>query len=108
MWHGRDGCTVGSPAGGGSLDQVGDGVGSRFVDGVAARHLDDGRAGALGHRPPRRAAGRSPANDAEKSARSRNKYPSLDGRIGGAGTPGGGSAGRDPTDSPLTGANAAT
>src|SRR5258706_4100129 len=54
------------------------------------------------------AADTSPANDAANLSRSRNKNPSTGGRIGGTGAPGGGSAMRVFTDSPLSGANAAT
>src|SRR5438034_231943 len=52
-------------------------------------------------------AGRSPANDAGNFSRSRKRKPSLGGRIGGTGAPGGGSAISVLTDSPLSGANAA-
>src|SRR3954447_1127164 len=54
-----------------------------------------------------RSAGRSPANDAWNFSRSRNRNPSCGGRIGGTGAPGGGSAIRVFTDSPLSGAKAA-
>src|SRR6266536_3853899 len=50
----------------------------------------------------------SAANDAGNFALSRNRYPSCGGRIGGTGAPGGGSFISDDTDSPLSGANAAT
>src|SRR5690348_7603239 len=53
------------------------------------------------------AAGTSAANDAANLPLSRNTKPSLGGRIGGTGAPGGGSAIRELTDSPLSGANAA-
>src|SRR6266705_117206 len=49
----------------------------------------------------------SPANDAWNFSRSRNRKPSLGGRIGGTGAPGGGLAISVFTDSPLSGANAA-
>src|SRR6266498_467634 len=52
-------------------------------------------------------AGRSPANDAWNFSRSKNRKPSVGGRIGGTGAPGGGSAISVFTDSPLSGANAA-
>jgi hypothetical protein len=53
------------------------------------------------------AAGRSAANEPANLSRSRNRNPSLGGRIGGTGAPGGGSAISELTDSPLSGANAA-
>src|SRR5437762_4486350 len=49
----------------------------------------------------------SAAKDARNFARSRNRYPSCGGRIGGTGAPGGGSLIRDDTDSPWSGAKAA-
>src|SRR5580765_91492 len=49
----------------------------------------------------------SAANDAANFARSRNRKPSLGGRMGGTGAPGGGFAISVWTDSPLSGANAA-
>ncbi len=52
-------------------------------------------------------AGRSPAKEAWNLSRSRKRKPSLGGRIGGYGAPGGGSAISVLTDSPLSGANAA-
>ena len=52
-------------------------------------------------------AGRSAAKEAWNFSRSRSNKPSLGGRIGGTGAPGGGSAIRVLTDSPLSGANAA-
>lgn len=54
-----------------------------------------------------RSAGTSAAKEAANRLRSRNRKPSRGGRIGGTGAPGGGSAMRLPTDSPLSGANAA-
>src|SRR4051794_19296971 len=53
-------------------------------------------------------AGRSPAKDAANLSRSRYRLPSRGGRIGGTGAPGGGSAMRVLTDSPLSGAKAVT
>src|SRR5262245_34560471 len=50
----------------------------------------------------------SAANDAWNLALSRNKKPSCGGRIGGTGASGGGSLIRLFTDSPLSGAKAAT
>src|SRR5580700_2739213 len=52
-------------------------------------------------------SGTSAAKEAANLSRSRNRNPLLDGRIGGTGAPGGGSAIRELTDSPLSGANAA-
>jgi hypothetical protein len=52
-------------------------------------------------------AGRSAANEPWNFSRSKNKNPSVGGRIGGTGAPGGGSAMRVLTDSPLSGAKAA-
>lgn len=52
-------------------------------------------------------ASTSPAKEAGNFALSRNKKPSCGGSIGGTGAPGGGSLTSDPTDSPLSGANAA-
>src|SRR6266540_1122089 len=52
-------------------------------------------------------AGRSAANEAWNFSRSRSRKPSLGGRIGGTGAPGGGLAIRVLTDSVLSGANAA-
>ena len=52
------------------------------------------------------AAGTSPAKEAANLPRSRNRNPSLGGRIGGTGASGGESAIRELTDSPLSGANA--
>src|SRR5258708_7691535 len=52
-------------------------------------------------------AGTSPANEAWDFARSRKRKPSLGGRIGGTGAPGGGLAISVLTDSPRSGANAA-
>src|SRR6266567_6932668 len=52
------------------------------------------------------ASGRSAAKAAANLPRSRNRNPSLGGRIGGTGAPGGGSAIRELTDSPLSGAKA--
>lgn len=52
-------------------------------------------------------AGTSAANEAANLSRSRNRKPSRGGRMGGTGAPGGGSAMRVLTDSPLSGANAA-
>src|SRR6266550_1344650 len=49
----------------------------------------------------------SAANDARNCARSRNRYPSSGGMIGGTGAPGGGFLISDDTDSPESGANAA-
>src|SRR5947207_11707408 len=49
----------------------------------------------------------SAANAARNCVRSRNKYPSCGGRIGGTGAPGGGFLINADTDSPLSGANAA-
>src|SRR5262245_64968657 len=49
----------------------------------------------------------SAANDARNFERSRNRYPSCGGRIGGTGAPGGGFLISADTDSPLSGANAA-
>jgi hypothetical protein len=51
-------------------------------------------------------AGTSAAKEAANLSRSRNRNPLLGGRIGGTGAPGG-SAIRELTDSPLSGANAA-
>src|SRR5215470_19671868 len=48
----------------------------------------------------------SAANDTRNFARSRNRYPSCGGRIGGTGAPGGGFWMSDDTDSPLSGAKA--
>ncbi len=53
-------------------------------------------------------AGTSAAKEAANSSRSRSRNPSSVGRIGAAGAPGGGLAISDPTDSPASGANAAT
>ncbi len=53
-------------------------------------------------------SGRSPANEAGNLSLSRNRSPFWGGRIGGTGAPGGGSAIRVFTDSPVSGANAAT
>src|SRR6266550_3213211 len=53
------------------------------------------------------AAGRSPAKESWNLSRSRKRKPLMGGRIGGTGAPGGGSAMRVLTDSPLSGANAA-
>src|SRR6185295_596876 len=50
----------------------------------------------------------SAANDAANFALSRKRNPSCGGRIGGTGAPGGGSLISVDTDSPLSGANAAT
>src|SRR6267142_3454909 len=50
----------------------------------------------------------SPANEAGNLALSRRRYPSCGGRIGGTAAPGGGSLSSEDTDSPLSGANAAT
>ncbi len=50
----------------------------------------------------------SAANEAANFAWSRNRKPSCGGRIGGTGAPGGGFLISDETDSPLSGANAAT
>src|SRR5690349_19443274 len=52
-------------------------------------------------------SGTSAANEAANLSRSRNRNPSLGGRMGGTGAPGGGSAMSVLTDSPLSGANAA-
>src|SRR6266702_3186323 len=52
-------------------------------------------------------AGRSAANEPWNFSRSSSRKPSLGGRIGGTGAPGGGLAIRVLTDSPLSGANAA-
>jgi hypothetical protein len=52
-------------------------------------------------------ADRSAANEAWNFSRSKSSKPSLGGRIGDTGAPGGGSAIRVLTDSPLSGANAA-
>ncbi|KUJ35903.1 hypothetical protein ADL25_35075 [Streptomyces sp. NRRL F-5122] len=52
--------------------------------------------------------GMSAANEAANWSRSKNRKPSLGGRIGGTGAPRGGSAMRLFTDSPLPGAKAAT
>src|SRR5207237_5895015 len=49
----------------------------------------------------------SAANDARNFARSRKRYPSWGGMIGGTGAPGGGFLIRADTDSPVSGANAA-
>src|SRR5258705_8352228 len=51
--------------------------------------------------------GRSPANEAWNLSRSRKRNPLVGGRMGGTGDPGGGSAMRVLTDSPLSGAKAA-
>src|SRR5712672_2859282 len=53
-------------------------------------------------------ASTSPAKEKWNFALSRNKKPSCGGRIGGTGAPGGGSLISDDTDSPLSGAKAAT
>src|SRR6266446_1973070 len=50
----------------------------------------------------------SAANEAANLDRSRERNPSCGGRIGGPGAPGGGFLIRVSTDSPLSGANAAT
>src|ERR1700681_812156 len=50
----------------------------------------------------------SAANVAANFERSRNRKPSCGGRIGGTGAPGAGLAIRDETDSPWSGAKAAT
>src|SRR5467141_427365 len=50
----------------------------------------------------------SAAKEKWNFAGSRNKKPSFGGRIGGTGAPGGGSLISDDTDSPLSGAKAAT
>src|SRR5258706_1319246 len=50
----------------------------------------------------------SAAKDAANFALSRNRKPSCGGKIVGTGAPGTGSLISDPTDSPLSGANAAT
>ncbi len=52
-------------------------------------------------------SGRSAANEAANLSRSRKRKPSTGGRMGGTGAPGGGSAMRVLTDSPLSGAKAA-
>jgi len=52
-------------------------------------------------------AGDLPADEAANFALSRNRKPSLGGRIGGTGAPGGGCAISVDTDSPRSGANAA-
>ncbi|GAA3799584.1 hypothetical protein [Streptomyces sp. NPDC001401] len=52
-------------------------------------------------------SGTSAAKEAANLSRSRNRNPSWGGRIGGTGAPGGGSAIRELTGSPLSGANAA-
>jgi hypothetical protein len=52
-------------------------------------------------------AGTSAAKAAANLSRSRNSSPPAGGRIGGTGAPGGGSAISEPTDSPVSGANAA-
>lgn len=52
-------------------------------------------------------SGTSAAKDAANLSRSRNRNPSWGGRMGGTGAPGGGSAIRELTDSPVSGANAA-
>src|SRR5258705_2844356 len=49
----------------------------------------------------------SAANEARNCVRSRYRYPSCGGRIGGTGAPGGGFLIRADTDSPLSGAKAA-
>src|SRR6266480_2410781 len=49
----------------------------------------------------------SAANDARNFVRSRKRYPSWGGMIGGTGAPGGGFLISADTDSPLSGANAA-
>src|SRR5260370_37175083 len=54
-----------------------------------------------------RSAGRSPANEAWNLSPSRNRKPSLGGRIGGPGTSDGKPAGSVVTDSPASGAHAA-
>src|SRR5664279_5426908 len=51
-------------------------------------------------------AGRSPANEGGKFSRSKNRKPSLGGRIGGPGTSDGKPAMSVLTDSPASGANA--
>src|SRR5678816_3693624 len=48
----------------------------------------------------------SAANEAENFSLSSERNPSLGGRMGGTGAPGGGSLMSDATDSPLSGANA--
>src|SRR3989475_13148841 len=53
-------------------------------------------------------ASRSPAHEAGNFALSRNRKPSCGGSIGGTGAPGTGSLISEDTDSPLSGANAAT
>src|SRR4029078_12416473 len=50
----------------------------------------------------------SPANEAGNFSLSRNRKPSFGGRIGGTGAPGGGSLISEATDSPRSGAHAAT
>jgi hypothetical protein len=55
-----------------------------------------------------RSAGRSPANEAWNCFWSRKRKPLLGGRIGGYGPSAGNPAMREPTDSPVSGANAAT
>jgi len=50
----------------------------------------------------------SAANDTANFAESSNRKPSWGGRMGGTGAPGGGSLISEATDSPLSGANAAT
>jgi hypothetical protein len=52
-------------------------------------------------------SGTSAAKEAANLSLSRNRSPSWGGRIGGSGAPGGGSAISVPSDSPLSGANAA-
>src|SRR4051794_33256580 len=52
-------------------------------------------------------AGTSAANELANLSRSRNRKPSMGGRIGGTGVPGGGSAISVLTDSPASGAKAA-
>src|SRR2546422_10192614 len=49
----------------------------------------------------------SAAKDARNCARSRKRYPSCGGMIGGTGAPGGGVLVKDDTDSPLSGAKSA-
>src|SRR5207245_2884547 len=53
-------------------------------------------------------ASTSAAKEPANFVLSRNRYPSRGGRIGGTGAPGGGSLISVDTDSPLSGANAAT
>src|SRR5438128_5050355 len=53
-------------------------------------------------------ASTSAAKEPANFVLSRNRYPSRGGRIGGTGAPGGGSLISEATDSPLSGANAAT